>query len=134
MQVIGQLLESALLALQSFVGDLRANHPSVFVALIVLGMIILAVSIWFGARGAARRSLAEARLSDRLPEELRGDPEKLRTEARMLAEQGRYLDAVRLVFRAAIIEQALREGILERLIDAEGFRRARTYRELIEEF
>lgn len=133
-QLIGELLESMLSAIRALVGDLRANHPGVFVALLVVGAVILGISVWYGARGAARRRGGEARIGEALPEVLRGDPARLRAEAEAAAAAGRWLEAVRLYFRATIIDQALSEGTLERLRDAEAFRRARTYRELVGEF
>lgn len=133
-QLIGELLESMLSAIRALVGDLRANHPGVFVALLVAGAAIIGISVWYGARGAARRRSGEARISEELPEVLRGDPARLRAEAETAASAGRWLDAVRLYFRATIIQQALSEGTLERLRDADAFRRARTYRELVGEF
>jgi hypothetical protein len=133
-QLLGELFESLLNAIQAVVGDLRANHPGIFIALLIVGATVLSISIWYGARGAARRSLAAARVENSLVEILRGDPRKLRDEAVASAGNGRFLDAVRLLFRATIIEQALAEGTLERIRDAEDFRRARTYRELIQEF
>jgi hypothetical protein len=62
------------------------------------------------------------------------DPRKLRAHADDRAAKGDYLTAVRLLFRAAIIERALCEGSLTRTADAAAFRQARTYRELTQEF
>src|SRR5687767_12523480 len=133
-QAIAELLTALLRALDAFIGDLRTNHPALFVLLLIAGTIILGVAVWYGARGAARRSYADATARDVIPEDLRGDPSALRSDAARCAAEGRYLDAVRLSFRARIIEQALSEGSLESLRDAGRFRRARTYRELVEEF
>ena len=55
-QAIGELATALLQAADAFIGDLRANHPAVFVLLLIAGTIILAVAVWYGARGAARRS------------------------------------------------------------------------------
>lgn len=133
-EAIAELFTSLMQAIDAFVGDLRTNHPGLFVLLLVAGTAVLGVAIWYGARGAARRSYADAQVQERIPEVLKGDPRSLRAEAEKCAAAGRYLDAVRLLFRAAIIEQALSEGSLESLRDAGRFRRARTYRELVEEF
>jgi hypothetical protein len=133
-QVLGQLLESMLRAVQALVGNLSTDHPWIFVGILIAGAAALASLVWWGARGAARRSFGQARTEREAIEILRGDPKQLRSDAEAHAAEGRFLDATRLVFRATIIEQALREGILERLRDAEAFRRARTYRELVEEF
>jgi hypothetical protein len=133
-KLIGEMLESMLNAIRALVGDLRANHPGVFVALLVFGTVVIAISVWYGARGAARRRTGEARLGEDLPEVLRGDPVRLRADAELAAAAGRWLEAVRLYFRATIIQQALAEGTLERLRDADAFRRSRTYRELVGEF
>jgi hypothetical protein len=133
-QMIGEVLDTYLRALHALVGDLRSRHPALFVAALVIGLAAIALSVWLGARGAARRRSVATALESTLPETLRGDPAQLRADAETAARQGRYLDAVRFIFRATIIERALREGSLERLRDAELFRRACTYRELIGEF
>lgn len=133
-QLLGEVLESLVQAIQALAGDLRANHPGIFVALLVFGTGVIALSVWYGARGAARRRHQDARLDGELPETLRGDPARLRAEAEEAAAEQRWLDAVRLLFRAAIIERAMKEGSLERTRDPQAFRRARTYRELIDEF
>jgi hypothetical protein len=133
-QAIGEMATALLQAADAFIGDLRANHPGLFVLLLIAGTIILGIAVWYGARGAARRSYSDASAEEQIPADMRGDPNVLRRDAERLAKEGRYLDAVRLVFRARIIEQALGEGSLESLRDAGRFRRARTYRELVDEF
>lgn len=133
-EAIAELFTSLMQAFDAFVGDLRTNHPGLFVLLLVAGTAVLGVAIWYGARGAARRSYGGAHVNEPIPEALKGDPRTLRSDAERLAAEGRYLDAVRLLFRAAVIEQALREGSLESLREAGRFRRARTYRELVDEF
>ena len=133
-QAIGELATALLQAADAFIGNLRTNHPALFVLLLIAGTIVLSIAIWYGARGAARRSWADASARDEIPTEMRGDPRTLKSDAERAAAEGRYLEAVRLLFRAQIIEQALREGSLESLREAGRFRRARTYRELVEEF
>lgn len=133
-QAIGELVTAVLQAVEAFIGDLRTNHPALFVLLLVAGTAVLATAVWYGARGAARRAYADAAVGGEIPEDLRGDPATLRRDAERAAAEGRYLDAVRLLFRAEIIDQALREGSLESLREAGRFRRAHTYRELVEEF
>ncbi len=133
-KLIGELLDSILAALRALAGDLGANHPGIFALLLILGTGVLAASIWYGARGAARRRNQDARIGVVLPEELRGDPARLRADAETAAAEKRWLDAVRLLFRATIIERAMKEGSLEKMRDVSAFRRARTYRELIAEF
>src|SRR5262245_252996 len=98
-ELIGEMLESLMHAVQALVGDLRANHPGVFVSVLILGTVILAISVWFGARGAARRRRGEASVHEDVIEVLRGDPGQLRVEAERAAREGRFLDAVRSLFR-----------------------------------
>jgi hypothetical protein len=133
-EVIGELFRTLLSTIAALVGDLRANHPGLFLLTLAIGLVILGVAITLGARGAARRRAGSVRLAAEAPELLKGDPVQLRRDAKAAASEGRFLEATRLEFRAAVIEQALVEGSLERVEDAERFRRARTYRELIEEF
>lgn len=134
LSVIGELANALFRAVVEWIGDLNSQHPAVFIAILLAGVGLLAIALWYGARGAARR--AGHRATDEAAREslLQGDPAQLSRAAQAAAQEARYLDAVRLMFRAKIIEQALAEGILERLRDAEGFRRGRTYRELVEEF
>jgi hypothetical protein len=133
-QAIGEMATALLQAADAFIGDLRTNHPGIFVLLLMGGTIILAVAVWYGARGAARRSWSSASVESEIPADMRGDPSVLRSDAERMAGEGRYLEAVRLLFRAEIIEQALGEGSLESLREAGRFRRAHTYGELVEEF
>ncbi len=133
-QAIAEMATALLQAVDAFIGELRSNHPGVFVLLLIAGTLVLATAVWYGARGAARRAYGDAAGVDGIPAELTGDPRSLRREAERLAAGERYLDALRALFRAHIIEQALQEGSLESLREAGRFRRAHTYRELVDEF
>ena len=131
---VAELFTALLQTVDAFIGDLRSSYPGVFVLVLVLGTAVLAVAIWYGAKGASRRSYQSASITPDLPDELLADPKLLQRDAERLASEGVYLDAVRLAFRARIIEQALKEGSLKTLRGAADFRRARTYRELVDEF
>lgn len=133
-EVFGEMLQSLMRTLTAFIGELRGEHPGVFVALVIVGLVVVSVSVWLGARGAARRRHSDVVLREELPELLRGDPLRLQREAEAAAGRGDWLEAVRLQFRSTIIRRALAEGALEKDHDADGFRRARTYRELVREF
>ncbi|MBK6687382.1 MAG: hypothetical protein IPG45_23125 [Deltaproteobacteria bacterium] len=132
-EVIGELFRSILSAIDALIGNLRSEHPGVFLLTLGLGLGVLIVAIGLGARGVGWRRRSAQLSSPGLPEILRGDPALLRRQAQAEAQAGRWLEAVRLQFRAVVIEEALAEGTLLRLEDAERFRRARTYRELAAE-
>jgi hypothetical protein len=133
-EAFGELVTALMQTADALIGELRSNHPEVFVLILIAGTAVLSAAIWYGAKGAARRSYADARAPDPIPAVLEGDPARLRSDAARRAEEGDFLGAVRSAFRARIIEQALAEGTLESLRDAGRFRRARTYRELVDEF
>lgn len=133
-QLIGEFFNSIFSAVQAWLSSLRGNHPEVFVFLIVLVLFVLFFAAAWLARAWARQRVDEARAIDELPVLLRGDPKDLRRRAQDAAAAAQWLDAVRLAFRAVVIEQALKEGVLDRPEKAAAFRRAYTYRELIAEF
>lgn len=132
-EVIGELFRSILAAIDALVGNLRSEHPGLFLLTLALGLGILVFAIGLGARGVGWRRRGAPLPDHGLPEILRGDPTLLRRQAQAEAQAGRWLEAARLQFRAVVIEEALAEGTLLRLEDAERFRRARTYRELAAE-
>lgn len=132
-EVIGELFRSILAALDAWLGDLRGQHPGLFVVTLLLGLAVLVVAVALGTRGLGWGRRGRAAATSPLPELLRGDPTELRLRAEAEAEAGRYLEAVRLHFRSVVIEEALAQGTLQNLADAERFRRARTYRELAAE-
>ncbi len=133
-ELIAELVSALFDTVQTWLAGLGVEHPGVFLFVLLAALAILAGLAWWGARGAARRRAGANIRAENLPELLRGDPKILRTQAYQAANQRDWLLAARYLFRAQIIEQALQEGILARLADAESFRRARTYRELVMEF
>lgn len=133
-RAVGELFDSLLRAAEAMLGDLRANHPGLFVVILLAGLIVIAVSVYFGARGLARRKGPTLDLGGPRTQAELQDPALLRKQAFELAAKDDYVGASRRLFRASIIERALQEGALRRLEDALGFRRAYTFQELARAF
>lgn len=133
-EALGEILSTAWTAVRLYIGLFNEEYPALFVVVLVATLAGLAVAVWYGAKGIARRGGIDGGARAPIPEQLRGDPESLWRQARVLQREGRYLEAVRLAFRATIIAQAVKEGTLDNLREAPNFRRARTYRELVDEF
>ncbi len=116
-QALGELFDAALRAVEALLGDLRARHPGLFLALV---LIALGVVVALGAWGARRyRRLGRVSTGDGPSRRGPPGPEARLAEARRAAAAGAHHDAIRLLFLAAT---AAREG-------DESAARARTYRE-----
>lgn len=116
-QALGELFDAALRAIEALLGDLRARHPGLFLAVVLTALVVV---VAVGAWGASRyRRLGRASTGDRPARRGPPGPEARLAEARRAAAAGAHHAAIRLLFLAAT---AAREG-------DEAAARARTYRE-----
>ena len=132
-QAIGEMFDALVRAAQSMIGALRADHPELFVVVLVGSLSLVTLAVWLGVRAVIRRG--GARVDEvSAPVTPFESPAALAKQARALADQGAYTEALRLLFRSAILQRALQTGVLADHQRAERFRRARTYGELVAEF
>jgi len=133
-QAIGELFDAILGTLEGMIGGLRANHPEVFVLILVGGLAVVGAAIWFGARALARRRHTSGGGGDDAPKRAADEVSRLQQEAKALATSGDHLGAARALFRAMLIEQAIDEGLLDEFDDGSRYARAKTYGELVGTF